>query len=110
MEILIALISLASSILAIILFFKIWGMCNDVKRIAEAVAPKEETAEPQTRFVLPEDDGSALAIGDVVYCRLDGKPVRIDRSSADMYYCLDPETSAYKATYNRKELTRIPGK
>ncbi len=108
MEILIALISLASSILAIILFFKIWGMCNDVRRIAQAIAPKEEEATGhQSQFVLPEDDGSALTIGDTVYCRQDGKPVRIDRSSADMYYCVDPETGKYKDTYNRMELTKV---
>ena len=30
MEVFIAIVSLVCSILSIILFFKVWGMCNDV--------------------------------------------------------------------------------
>ena len=39
MEIVIALISLVGSILSIILFFKLWKACNDIKTIAESTKP-----------------------------------------------------------------------
>ncbi len=37
MEIFIAIVSLVCSILSIILFFKVWGMCNDVDAIAKTL-------------------------------------------------------------------------
>ena len=45
MENFIAIVSVASTVLSIILFFKVWGMCNDVDRIMSKVtntAGKEE--------------------------------------------------------------------
>lgn len=39
MEILIAVILLVWGILNIILFFKIWGACNNIKRIANKYDP-----------------------------------------------------------------------
>lgn len=46
MEIFIAILSIASSVLCIILFFKVWGMCNDVDAIRKTlkcaeIAPSE---------------------------------------------------------------------
>lgn len=37
MEIFIAILSVASSVLCIILFFKVWGMCNDVDAIRKTL-------------------------------------------------------------------------
>ena len=44
MEILFAVISLASSVLAIILFFKVWAMCNHVQQINEKISPAVSNA------------------------------------------------------------------
>lgn len=41
MEIFIAILSIATSVLCIILFFKVWGMCNDVDVIAKTLKSAE---------------------------------------------------------------------
>lgn len=37
-----ALVSVAAAILQIILFFKVWRMCNDIKAIREKECPKNK--------------------------------------------------------------------
>ncbi len=41
MEYFIIVLQVIWGILSIILFFKVWGMTNDIKRIADKIAPKE---------------------------------------------------------------------
>lgn len=104
MEIVIALISLAGSILSIILFFKVWRMCDDVKRIADAVAPHNDRETDVHTDTLPMDN-SPIGIGSTVYSCADGRKMLVERSSGGMYYCVDPVTKAYISTYRRQELT-----
>ena len=44
-ETFIIVIAIIFGILQIILFFKIWGMCNDISRIADKYAPKKTASE-----------------------------------------------------------------
>lgn len=41
----ISIISLVAAVLQIILFFKIWGMCNDIKAMRQQSAPPTEAQE-----------------------------------------------------------------
>lgn len=43
LSIIITLVSVLASILQIILFFKVWGMCNDIKAMREATASTQES-------------------------------------------------------------------
>lgn len=49
LSIIIPLVSVVAATLQIILFFKVWGMCNDIKAMRQVEAPKEkEGAEEKT--------------------------------------------------------------
>lgn len=49
LSIIIPLVSVVAGILQIVLFFKVWGMCNDIKAMRQVQAPKEkEGAEEKT--------------------------------------------------------------
>lgn len=43
MEILLPIIALIWAILNIVLFFKLWGACNDIRRIADKYDPDGKT-------------------------------------------------------------------
>lgn len=43
------ILALIWGILNIILFFKIWGACNNIKRIADKYAPNADTIRRQSR-------------------------------------------------------------
>lgn len=57
--VLVTIITLVSAILQIILFFKVWGMCNDVKRMASHFCGEED---PNAGIV--EDYNARIAAGD----------------------------------------------
>lgn len=44
LSIIIALVSVIASVLQIVLFFKVWGMCNDVRAIRKTTTPVTENA------------------------------------------------------------------
>ena len=68
METFILILSIVWSILCLVLFFKIWGMTNDVKKILETITPKQEYATP-TDVVRPKNvakDKCILIKGDAI--------------------------------------------
>ena len=48
MEAFVYLIIIVFGILQIILFFKLWGMTNDIRKLTEHFCNKEETPKPLT--------------------------------------------------------------
>ena len=50
MEVLTDILIIVGAILSLILFFKIWGMCNDVRALREKYAPK-----PKEQFQSDKD-------------------------------------------------------
>ena len=76
-SIFISILAIVWSILSIILFFKVWGMTNDVRTIKELMekgfsfAPnnvvKEQKKEDSSFVILPKgEENTPLAIGDKV--------------------------------------------
>lgn len=55
METFIAIVVIVWSILCLVLFFKLWGMTNDVKKILETITPKQEDVTPAANPIEPED-------------------------------------------------------
>ena len=75
MEIFIAVLALVWSILCLILFFKVWGMTNDVKELKNKICGVEKnTDEPKDDIVILEaESGDNPLIGKIVkYKRLGG--------------------------------------
>ena len=46
LSIIIALVSLVAGVLQIILFFKVWGMCNDIKALRKVTIKEEGNTIP----------------------------------------------------------------
>lgn len=53
METVIVLVAVIFGILQIILFFKLWGMTNDVRKLTEHFCDKKET--PNTKTITEEE-------------------------------------------------------
>ena len=46
---LILLLSIVWTILSIVLFFKVWGACDNIKRLVEMYAPEAKKNTPDSR-------------------------------------------------------------
>lgn len=103
---LLSIIFLIFGILQIILFFKIWGMTNDVRAIKEYLTKTEESQKPfsneyQNEENSPGQDPSekgAFEIGSIVlYTPENVKMKIIGFSSPDVYKCetLDGTAKVY---------------
>ena len=51
----ISIITLVAAVLQIILFFKVWGMCNNVKRMTSHFCGEEKDAEDFSARIAAED-------------------------------------------------------
>jgi len=75
MESLIAIISIVVSVLTIILFFKIWGMTNNIKKIKDAfIAANIKHGDIQVGDIViqrEENDASEVleVLGDSIRCK-----------------------------------------
>lgn len=59
MEILLTIISIVSSVLSIILFFKVWQMTNDVKAIKDSTSSAKLTDKTILKLALAGDKEKA---------------------------------------------------
>lgn len=91
-------------VLQIILFFKIWGMTNDVRKLTNKFCPKEAPAPlPKITHEIQADD-APLAVGDIVERCSDGKEMVVDRIVGGRYGCADVNTNVFISGYNRNQL------
>lgn len=83
------IVSVVASVLQIILFFKIWGMTNDVKRLAEKFCPAEKQEQELYSKVKRVSDGKTLIVVKIE----DGK-----------YTCMDGRTHKNEGTYTKEDV------
>lgn len=81
MELITSIILLVFAVLQIILFFKIWGMTNDVRTIKDSLL----TREVSTHQTTPKNT-SLLNVGDLVVNK-EGKQMRIKEIQDGKYAC-----------------------
>lgn len=107
MEILVALITLAGAILNIILFFKLWGMTNNVAEILDII--KHSTrAVPANSGIDPENttttDGS-FSNGQVVVNLKNEDQLKITSINPDgTYSCVKNGTTTYVGEFKKEEI------
>lgn len=70
LSIIITLVSVIAGVLQIILFFKIWGMCNDIKAMRQVQAPeveakKDEVADSSMSWMIMI---AVIAVVILVFC------------------------------------------
>ena len=66
MEIIILIVTFVFGVLNIILFFKIWGMTNDVRRIANKLCSQEEKGQSKVISSNTEEQLCDIRVGDTV--------------------------------------------
>lgn len=111
----VTIILLIFGVLQIILFVKIWGMTNDVKRLANKFCNSEITlsgiddSNKTQCEIIPDntpDEGIEISIGDIVIRRKDSKEMIVDRIVCGKYGCTDPVTHTFIAGYDRNEIRK----
>lgn len=63
-SVIITLVSVVAAVLQIVLFFKVWDMCNDIKAMRQVQAPESDKKEEDSIF----KSGLALVAYIVIIC------------------------------------------
>lgn len=109
------IVLLIFGVLQIILFFKVWGMTNDVKRLANKFCNHDSDLSNTNDSLetpysgIPDntpDGGVEISIGDKVIRRKDGKEMMVDRIVCGKYGCADLKTNKFIAGYERNEIRK----
>lgn len=109
------IILLIFGVLQIILFFKVWGMTNDVKRLTNKfcnngsdLSNTDDSVETPCNGIPDDtpDGGAEIYVGDKVIRRKDGKEMIVDRIVCGKYGCADLKTNKFIAGYERNEIRK----
>jgi uncharacterized protein YodC (DUF2158 family) len=99
MESLIAIISIVVGVLNIILFFKIWGMTNNVNEIRNLLVDSKERKKNQTK--------SKFNVGDYVTVKsYNGVMEIVDIYDDGSYNCIDVNSNEIVGAFKENELTK----
>lgn len=100
MDVFIGLLCFIWSILCLILFFKVWGMCNNVAKILQELTKPNGDA----RNEIPSS--YKLEIGDVVCIKSKGKESTVVAIKGDKYECASMNGNFYDGLYERNDLIK----
>lgn len=100
METFIGLLCFIWSILCLILFFKVWGMCNNVAKILK------ELTKPKGDSFNEVSPANKLNVGDVVYIKPKGKESVIVDIIDGQYECSSNNKNFYDGIFDRKDLIK----
>ena len=102
MATLLSLITIVATILQIILFFKIWGMTNDVREIRKMAARTlHGTPSPHPQAYEKTKESSAspklnIAKGDFVIRKSNGQKMQVESVSENRAFCDTGKLGGYK--------------
>lgn len=102
MEVFISLIIIVFGILQIILFFKLWGMTNDVRLLTEhfCAVSKAQDVEKEKSDVIENDEYDprldTIKPGDKVEYIFDGRELIVDSINGNRFFCNTGVFSGYK--------------
>ncbi len=106
MEIIYLVLAIVWSVLCIILFFKIWGMTNDVREIKEKLFPAKSSTQDYRMNALKDDDNSRFKINDIVVSPSYNGVLKIfDIMGGGEYNCKDATTGAKAGFFREEDLT-----
>lgn len=110
MDPLLAIIILVFGILQLILFFKIWGMTNDIREIKKKYLGSNDNSQIQSSQKIeyfgsiPEDENK-FKEDDLVILLATGKQMRVKRYTEDgKYSCYTNGGTVYQGDYAENEL------
>lgn len=111
------IVMIAFGILQIILFFKIWGMTNNIKRLTDKfcndiceneIIDSSIKSSGYSNVDNTPDNNAEISIGDIVIRRKDGREMVVDRIVYGKYGCVDIDNHVFIAGYTRDEIKKIP--
>lgn len=107
MQLITGLIILAVGILQIILFFKIWGMCNNVAKLTDKFCNNPANGVVNKRIPSPDkvDISSPLSAGQRVQRLSDGMVMIIDRTDGINFACVSTRDRSWLGSYSRSQIT-----
>ena len=99
-----SIIAIIISILYIILFFKIWGMTNDVRTLKEFIISRFNETDVDSPTLENDDDGIPSSRK---YTRAsDGKKILLKYMIGDEYECVDPVTNESLGRFKNYEIKK----
>lgn len=107
MTTLIAIISIVAAVLQIVLFFKLWGMTNDVKRIAKKFGCYNEPKDEAMMALLMKDKDKAIEILSKAMAQDVVEFVKGDHSR---YASITTINEIYRERFEKLGVTDIPVK
>lgn len=94
------------ALLNLILFFKIWGMCNDVRKIRANIENKTQLERDITFDEKMKNQKEPLCIGDKVIIIKSKKETVVTAISDGKYECSSNNGNFYDGCYSRDELCK----
>lgn len=99
------LVYIVAGILGIILFFKVWGMTNNVARIRELLENEKNSDNVTEKCV--GTASSSFKVGDKVVILKSGKVSFITEVTGDKYECASNNGTFYDGAYSASELHKF---
>lgn len=103
MSTILSLVALVAAILQIILFFKIWGMTNDIRYLKEIITKKAEIENIQKKNSVNQQNNIIPEIGTWVILP-SGKEAIIKSVEGGKYSCYSNRGLFYEGEYEVGEL------
>lgn len=100
MELITSIILIVFAILQIILFFKIWGMTNDISTIKE----KYLSEQPVKKEIGMVESSDILSVGDYVVDK-SGKEMQIKEIGNGKYSCYTNRGLFYEGDFDKSEIS-----
>lgn len=105
MELFFVFIYFVFGILSLILFFKVWGMCNNVSRIRELM--EMEISKGFTPHSETEKASKTFAVGDKVVILKTGKVTTVTEVKDGKYECASNNGNFYDGVFSQSELNKF---
>ena len=105
MEMFFVLIYFVFGILSLILFFKVWGMCNNVARIRELMEMRNSIDSNPTSET--ENVSKTFAVGDKVVILKTGKVTTVTEVKDGKYECASNNGKSYDGVFSQCELNKF---
>lgn len=105
MEMIFALLYIVFGILSLILFFKVWGMCNNVKHLTEyLISYIESTKKEQGTNKDNNSKSKSLKVGDKVVILKTGKITQIIDIKDGQIECASNNGNFYDGIFKAEDL------
>lgn len=102
MDLLFSIILVVFGVLQIILFFKLWGMTNDVREIKNLLSLQKYSNSDDTHR-------NMFSYGDKVKLKKSGKVLMAKSYNSDIkkYNCYSPDGKVYEGSFSQSELESV---